>query len=177
MPNLRLTMLRPEHIDQVMTWINDPDVVRNFQNFDHRFTREEELRWIENINPERDMIFSVFTLDGAYVGQVSINQISRKNKLGRLGLFIKKEFRRKGYGTTAICKAIQYAFSVLSLRKVWLVVYGDNEKAQQLYSKIGFKAEGVLEEEYFWNGKWHNMVRMGFINPSRRGRVKEQKVV
>ncbi len=178
MPNLRLELLNPEkHIDHVMTWVNNPDVVKNFKRFDHVFTREEELGFLKALsNSPTDRVFSVFTLDGVYVGQVGLRQIDKETKSAGLSAFIKREFQNQGYGTTAICRVITYAWGVLhaEVQKIWLICYADNKKAQHVYGKIGFELVETIPGHYEWpKGVKHDVVRMEYANPARRGRPKK----
>lgn len=82
-------------------------------------------------------------------------------------LIADKEARGKGYGKSAIKQLLEIAFNQLKLHKVWLVVFEENEKARGLYRKCGFQEEGILKDEYFVKGKYHDMARMAII---RRGK-------
>ncbi|MEN9658862.1 MAG: hypothetical protein RL571_2327 [Pseudomonadota bacterium] len=66
----------------------------------------------------------------------------------------------KGYATQATLLAANYAFSVLNLRKLYLVVDVSNLAAVHIYEKCGFVKEAELVEEYFSSGSYHNVFRM-----------------
>ena len=172
MAGLRLELLDPtKHLDHVMTWVNDPDVVKNFKNFNRVFTREEELGFLTRLSEsETDKVFSVFTLDDVYVGQVGIHQIDTGKKSARLSVFIKRAFWNRGYATTAICKVIEYAWGTMNVgvHTIWLLCYASNKKAQHIYKKIGFKIVKKFPEYYEWRGDFHDMVKMEYTNPARR---------
>ena len=55
---------------------------------------------------------------------------------------------------------MEYAFSVLNLYKLYLVVDNENKKAMHIYSKMGFEVEGVLKQEFFVNGQYRDVTRM-----------------
>ena len=153
------------HIDHVMTWVNDPEVIRNFQHFGRDFTRDEELAYIERMAVSRtDRLFSFFDAEsGAYVGQGGLNQISWENKLGRLAIIIARDKQHQGYGQAAIHAVLQHAFEELQLNKVWLMVYKSNTRSADIYRRLGFRDEGILRSEYFWQGEYHDMLRMGLL--------------
>ncbi|HXV26531.1 MAG TPA: GNAT family protein [Candidatus Paceibacterota bacterium] len=163
--SLELRPLAAEHLDDVMTWVNDPDVVKNFQHFDRSISREEEAAFIGRlIASPNDRVFSIFRSgNGAYVGQTAVNQISWENKLGRLSLFIKPEHSGMGYAQHALGLLLEKAFGEFGLNKVWLMVWAENKKGLHIYEKLGFRQEGVLREEYFWQGEYHDIVRMGLL--------------
>ena len=164
-----LVKLRPlslDDLDNVMTWVNDPEVIKNFQNFDTPITREKELEKLDVfINGGNDKLFSIFRKsDGAYIGQCGISQISWKNFLGRLSVFIKPEFRGQGYFQEVVPLIIEHAFSELKLHKVWVMFFKTNKRMWHLCNKLGFILEADMPDEYFWNGKYHDIIRMAKIN-------------
>ena len=161
---VELRPLKLSDIDNIMQWINDPDIVKNFQNF-KGFTKKEELKFLRKIfKSKNDYVFSIFQkADGKYLGQCAINQISWQNKLGRFALFITKENWGKGYAEEAIRLLINYAFKKLKIHKIWGVCWATNKKAWHIYKKIGFKKEGLLRDEYFWRGKYHDLLRIAIV--------------
>jgi len=166
--NIRLETISLKDIDHVMTWINDPDVIKNFQNFDREISRDEELKFLSGIiaSPVYH-IFSLFDADSnVYVGQGGINAIAPKNHLGRLSIFIRKDMQHQGYGRAAILAILRRAFEELHLNKVWLVVFESNQRSTELYRRLGFEIEGLLKEEYYLNGQYENLVRMGMLKSS-----------
>ena len=161
-------ILRPvkeKDIAHIMRWVNDPDVVKNFQNF-KGFTRKEEEKFIRKvIASKNDFAFSIFRrTDNAYIGQCSINQISWPNKFGRFSVFITKENWGNGFAEEAIGRLLRIAFSKFKLHKVWGVCWATNKKAWHIYQKAGFKKEGFLKDEYFWRGKYHGLIRIAVVN-------------
>lgn len=150
----------------VMTWVNDPEVVKNFQHFNKKLTVNDEKKFIKTIlKSKHDFVFSFFEkTTGEYVGQGGIHRISWENKLGRLAALVKKEHWNKGYGKEMTQRLIKHAFSNLKLHKIWIVVYSSNKKSLYINQKLGFKKEGLLKDEYFWKGRYHDMVRMAITH-------------
>ena len=56
-----------------------------------------------------------------------------------------------------------YAFRVLNLHKVYLVVDKDNIAAVHVYERCGFQIEGLLKEEFFSNGAYRDAYRMALL--------------
>ena len=63
----------------------------------------------------------------------------------------------------AILLLLKNAFKDLKLNKVWLMTFSTNIKARRLYTKVGFKKEGVLKEDYLLRGEFHDIVRMAVL--------------
>ena len=161
---LTIRPLKLQDVEQIMTWVNDPEVIKNLQHFDKKFTKEDEEHYVRKmLNSKNDVVFSVFDND-KYIGQCGIHQISWENKLGRLSMVIKREYWNKGYAQEMLPVLIDYAFKKLKLHKIWLMHWKENKKAEHLYRKLRFKKEGILKDEYFWQGKYHDMVRMAIID-------------
>jgi RimJ/RimL family protein N-acetyltransferase len=165
-----LICLRPlceEDVDNIMTWVNEPAVVGNLAAFAGApLSRPQEVEWVRRtLASTSERVWSVFAEDdGRYLGQVGLHQMHSQSRVGRLGIIIaaRKEMGR-GYGTAAIHQALDAAFSQLGLHKVWLIVFRHNQRSREIYQRIGFVEEGVLREEYFHEGRWHDMVRMSVL--------------
>jgi len=71
-------ILRPlaeSDVDNIMTWVNDPDVVGNLAAFAGQpLTRADELEWIRRtLASSADVVFSILASDGErYLGQIGI---------------------------------------------------------------------------------------------------------
>lgn len=160
---VKLTPLKLADVSNIMTWVNEPEVVKNLQHFNKKYTHKDEEKYVRKmLASKNDYVFSIFD-DRTYVGQCGIHQISWENKLGRISMIIKKEHWNKGYGQQVLKAITDYGFKKLKLHKIWLIHYSTNKKAAHLYKKAGFKKEGVLKDEYYWRNEYHDMVRMAII--------------
>jgi RimJ/RimL family protein N-acetyltransferase len=162
---ITLQPLKLADLANVMTWVNDREVMQYFANRQTQITEEEEKRYLESLLASRnDRAYSIF--DGAtYVGQCSINQIYWPAKNGRLFIVIKKDQQGRGHGPAALRALLDIAWKDLGLHKIWLIVRSDNRDAQAMYLKTGFDFEGVLKDEYCVGGRFYDMVRMAIRQP------------
>lgn len=70
----------------------------------------------------------------------------------------------KGFGTEATRLVVAYAFTALSLMRVWLGTAASNVAAQRCFDRVGFLLEGVLEQDFLTpEGRLENNVRMGLL--------------
>ena len=153
-------------VENIMTWVNDPEVVKNLQHFNKKFSKKDEQNYVKKIlKSKNDYVFSFFdNQNGEYIGQGGIHQIALENKLGRLSIIIKRGHWNKGYAQEILPALTNYAFKELGLHKIWLMHWKENKKAEHLYKKLGFIKEGILKDEYFWKNRYHDMIRMAIIN-------------
>lgn len=162
---MRLEALSLDHLSHVMRWVNDPQVMQYFAGRQTKISEEEERRYLTGlIASKNDRAYSIFR--GAdYLGQCSINQIYWPARNGRIFLVLAREHQKKGFGRQALQLLIDKAWDELNLHKLWLIVRHDNRRAQALYLRQGFDFEGVLVDEYFVQGRFYDMVRMGLVRP------------
>lgn len=173
-PLIRLRPLTLGDLDAIMAWINDPDVVRNFARLSGPITREEEERFLTaTLGSETDRLWAIERDDGKYLGNAGIHKIWWPSKNGRLGLVVgDKSAHGRGVGTEAMRLLCEKGFEELGLHKLWLMRFADNHRMGRIAEKLGFVAEGVLRDEYFHAGVYHDMVRYSLLEPEwRRARL------
>ncbi len=162
--------LRPvsrEDIERSLVWRNDEFIKKTLLTYRLPVTRPMEEEWIEKaMNGDKDRI--VFAIDGKepvkHVGFVELNSIDYLNRNAQFAIVIGDESARgKGIASDATRAILQYGFNTLNLHKMYLQVVAYNEQALHLYDKIGFKIEGVLRQQLFLDGEYHNMVCMGVL--------------
>jgi RimJ/RimL family protein N-acetyltransferase len=169
--NRSLVNLRPvdeSDVDNILSWVNDQTVVGNLAVFAGKpLTRVDELAWVRRMRTSTDdRVFTVTASDdGRYLGQVGLHQIFWRSKLGRAAAVIsRKDEMGKGFGSAAIARLLDTAFDELGLHKVWLMVFAHNSRSLRTWERVGFQREGLLRDEYFHDGAWHDMVRLGMLS-------------
>jgi len=174
LPGLRVC-LRPiaeSDVDAIMTWLNEPDITRNFAAFSEPVTREQELSFVRTMRASTaDHLFAVELVHspGELIGTAGLHRIYWPAKNGRLGVMIgHREVQGQGLGQEAMRLLVAFGFEQLGLHKLWLVHYADNARMRHIAGKLGFVQEGVLRDEYFHGGIWHDMVRHAILASDAR---------
>ncbi len=174
---VELVPLSESHVDHIMSWVNDKDIVGNLAAFSGKpFTRDDELAYIARMQASNDdRVFSIFAASdsttgaGRYLGQCGLHQIFRRSGSGRLSIVVAdKGDMGKGVGSAAIASLLDVAFAKASdggeaLHKVWLMCFSTNTRARRTYARLGFVEEGVLREEYLHEDEHRDMVRMSVL--------------
>jgi len=115
---------------------------------DKRFSRKEEEKFLTGVLAgirRNDVVNVTAEVNGKIVGNTDLRR-QRHNDvlhLGRLGIIVLKEYRRKGLGTLLMETALERAES-LGIKLVTLEVYASNEAALGLYTSMGFREFGRL---------------------------------
>ena len=123
------------------------------------FVELEEL-YRKHIHDQSERRFIVE--DGAQerVGLVELVEIDHLHRRAEFLIMIAPGHQSRGYARAATRLAINYAFRVLNLYKLYLLVDVDNGRAIRIYEDAGFQREGVLVDEYFSDGRYRSVVRM-----------------
>lgn len=132
--------------EQILRWRNSEFVRERFL-FREPLTREMHESWIKTkVIPGFVVQFIIgITETGKEIGSVYFRDIDREKKTAEFGIFIGEERNgRKGYGSEALALAIKYAAEQMHMRKIFLRVLANNEKAIRIYEKNGFC---VIKEE------------------------------
>ncbi len=127
---------------------------------------EDQEKWYESLDATSDKQYS-FAIesrdDSVYLGCCTVCGIDAKNRLASVGIFIGREHWRRGYGSDALRVLLRFCFEEINLNKVTIQVYSFNTPAIRCYEKLGFKTEGVLRQEIYREGQYHDTVAMGML--------------
>lgn len=136
---VRIRPLEEKDAYTSVKWRNDKDVFKYTGTvYDQEITIESELSWIKKVMKNTNEYRCAIEVDGIYVGNIYLTDITDND--AQYHIFIgNKDCWGKGVATAASKKILQYAFNVLHLRFVYLMVHQNNYNALALYSKLGFK--------------------------------------
>jgi diamine N-acetyltransferase len=99
------------------------------------------------------------------VGLVELVEINHIHRKAEFQIIVAPQYQGKGYAKLATQLAIEYAFTVLNLYKLFLVVDTSNHSAIHIYKQLNFVEEGVLRQEFFVDGQYRDAVRMTIFQP------------
>lgn len=171
---VRLRAYEKSDLDAVMKWVNDEEVTDwlGGEALLYPVSSLSEDRFIEAAaaQSDRQKNFVIESLaDRRYVGGISFNIIDWRSRHAGVGIAIgDKSLWGKGYGTDAMRVLMRMAFDRMNLHRLWLHVFDYNVRAIKSYEKCGFKREGVLREDRFARGKYHDTIVMGILESEYR---------
>lgn len=159
--NLTLRPITEADTDNIVRWRNLESVKRNLYARDE-VTRESHLRWLhEQVQTQRCVQYILETSHGD-IGTVFLKNIDNFHKKAEYGIFIGEEAARgKGYGRRATEQMLRIAFEELGLNRVSLHVFEENLPGIRAYEHAGFKTEGILRDDFRYEGEYLNAVVMG----------------
>ncbi len=80
--------------------------------------------------------------------------------------------RGRGYGTEAMQAVVDHAFDEVRLHRLELGVFDFNPRAQRVYEKVGFIAEGLQRDALLWDGQRHGSIMMSILATDPRPRAR-----
>ena len=108
--------------------------------------------------------------DGKLIGGCGLFHIDENSRRAELGIGIgDKEYWGRGYGRDAVSLLLDYAFRIRNLRRVWLEVHAENERAIRAYRACGFVEEGRQREHMWLAGRYLDNVMMGVLRSEWEG--------
>lgn len=111
---------------------------------------ESERRFIIEVNNTR-------------IGIVELVEINFIHSNCEIQIIVDPDFSGKGYAKSAFKMAIDYAFLVLNLHKIYLYVDINNDKAVHIYQSQNFTIEGTLLEHFYTRGEYSDCYIMGLF--------------
>ncbi len=108
----------------------------------------------------KNKTFFLFIIEheGKTIGTVSINIEGEGDDMGRIGIYLVREYRGKGFGSEAIKLILFYSFELLGLRKIVSEVLEYNMASIRMHEKVGFVKTGVKRKEIYRFGKYWDVM-------------------
>ncbi|TWT13339.1 GNAT family N-acetyltransferase [Planomicrobium sp. CPCC 101079] len=132
----------------------------------------EELSY--NLNEEKEKIektlakgnlFAVYEAEGEVVGYLVFKryEYTRLNHAGSMGMGIKDGYRNQGIGSQLIKFLIDWAKQQDGLEKICLGVVSVNERAINVYQRLGFVEEGRQRNQIkYEDGSYSDDIMMAY---------------
>ena len=90
--------------------------------------------------------FAIYT-DETLVGFIMLGFYEKKQQYTLWKLLIDEKYQNQGYGKGAVQKGITYLIDTFGAKEIYVGVSLGNDIAKQLYSSVGFKATGFVEND------------------------------
>ncbi len=143
--NAKLRKLEEQDLLQVLEWRNHEDI-RKWMVNTSQITYEDHKLWFERNKNRVDRFFCIFEYNEQAQGYISF-QIIENSSAYEWGFYIKPN-AEKGMGQLLGQAAIQYAFDVLDIQKIFGQVLAFNEKSIIFHQRLGFQQEGLLRQQF-----------------------------
>jgi RimJ/RimL family protein N-acetyltransferase len=146
----------------VNQWLRD----EHARDFIHSSGVSSESADIDHLAGTEENVLAVVTLpDATPIGLLAFLGCDRLQRKAELRKIIgEPDFRGKGFAKEATALWIKYGVTTLSLRKICLHTLDTNFRNIRLNEDLGFNVEGILRSECFFDGEYHDVLRMALIS-------------
>ncbi len=155
-----------EHFHKWIEWHKDPENIEFFRNFNFPLSADEiEVFYTGFVLGHFDKKFFVIhtVKDNKPIGMIHLFDLNWQARKVELGILVEKEHRSKGHAFDALLVMGDYVFNRLNLNKVYIRVLESNKTLVRFCKKGGFKIEGILKEEVYQNGGFHNQLYLALF--------------
>ena len=145
---IQLLPLSLERVDDYLYWFNDVEVSKYLLPTTPK-TKTNILNWLKKtIGDNKSRYFSIFLpREDLFVGHIGLKGINWKIGEAEIGIVIgERKFWRKGIGTKAVLKLLDYAKS-LELKKLFAEINKYNIASLKFFTRLGFKPMMTKEED------------------------------
>lgn len=151
------------HCEAMFRWASDPDIRRDV-GLRQAPSREHTEAWVRRAEQDPAILPLAIYRGGEHVGNVVLDRIDTFVQSGRLSIYLGSlSVRGAGVGRTAVYLACREGFQQLDLHKIWLTVHTRNTAAINTYTRLGFRLEGILRDEFWLDGQRADLLYMGLI--------------
>jgi RimJ/RimL family protein N-acetyltransferase len=167
---VRLRSLKDDDIMLMFQWINDPEVIRFTNNFKPVSEAEQRVWFQSQVDQKNQIVLGIeVKTEKKLIGSCGLYAIERVNRKAEVRIKIgNKSYWGRGYGREAMELLLEFAFDDLNLRRLWLKVLPTNISALKLYKNIGFEEEGILRQDLYIQGKYHDLIVMGLLRENTK---------
>lgn len=147
------------HIEGFTALYNDPEVCRQVLQLPYQSADV----WRKRLAASDERAVKLVALcDGKVVGNIGLEQYSRirQRHIGGIYMGVALDWQGRGVGSMLMAAVLEVADNWMSLRRVELTVFVDNEAAQGLYRKFGFETEGRLRDYAVRDGVYVDVFSM-----------------
>lgn len=174
---MKVTLRKFEERDikNKVRWIND-SANNQYLHYELPLEEEKTKQWYGKIKNRTDRYDAVIECDGKAVGVIGLLEI----KNGQAEYYVtlgETEYRGKGIAKSATFLLLDYAFTILKLRMVYLYTETANRGAQRLFEKCGFIKRGIEKKSAVNRGKYvdrfqYRITAFDYYGITRVGQIK-----
>jgi RimJ/RimL family protein N-acetyltransferase len=165
---VRLRRLIETDLPAVQRWRSDPEVTR-FWVTRQVPTLDDLKHWLAENRRSGSLTLLIEDEAGQPIGYSDVFGISAEHRHCELSLMIGEPGTRgRGYGYESLRVLLAYLFAprderIPPMHKVTLSVFEENSAARRLYERCGFRVDGVLREDMWYDGQWHDQLLMSVL--------------
>ena len=163
---IALRALKKSDAQLLYKWRNELKYIKYTKSM--RLPKHEGLEeeWVSNImlDKSNQTVFFIIEINDISIGLVQLSQIDWISKNAFMGIAIcEPDYKGKGHSIPSLKLMLDYAFKQLNLHKISVEIIEFNLNSIDIFTRLGFKSEGVMKEQYFWDDQYHDLHLYGIL--------------
>jgi RimJ/RimL family protein N-acetyltransferase len=163
-----LAAIEREDLKLLQQWRNLAYFKKYFREYrDLNFDQQEDWYQKKVLQDPSTLMFSIKRVEDDLLlgccGLCYINWIHRHTDLSLYIGYQECYIDEEGYALESCKLLFDYAFNELGLNKIWTEIYEFDHKKKRLYKDLGFLIDGILREQYYYEGRFWNSYLMSFL--------------
>ncbi|HEX2620088.1 MAG TPA: GNAT family N-acetyltransferase, partial [Phototrophicaceae bacterium] len=122
------------------------------RNMDEAYLAKTELRW--------GIVVKSFD---TMAGMIGYNYWDQRDRRGSVGFDLAQAFWRQGIMSEALQAVLKFGFERMKLNRIEADTSIYNHNSQWVLQKAGFKQEGHQREQYFEDGRFHDLLLFALL--------------
>lgn len=160
-----LRPLKAEDAARMLEWLQNADVICYLRLDGQNKTQDDTREFIEQAADEsKNLHRAVTARDGQYYGTVSLKNIDSESGTAEYAIALHPDAIGTGAAKSATDGILEVAFQALHLKRVYLNVIRENQRAIRFYEKYGFHhldAEPITFKGHDTLLDWYEMYAPG----------------
>lgn len=172
---ITLEYFEPADFNSLIEWSGDEEFLLQWSGlqFKYPLTTDQLVHYLEDANDRKTSSKFIYKAveqnTNELVGHVSLWNIDRSNRSGRIGkVLLNQDHRGKGYGKQIINRVLHVGFNEFKLHRISLGVFDFNTSAIQCYERAGFVREGLLRDARRYKENYWNLIEMSILEDEWR---------
>ena len=158
---LILRKITMEDRDAVFSWAKDP-VVSQYGSWSAHRTAHDTETFIESCLKQYDVEGLgpwVIQLreNNEVIGTCGFGYLDKLDRRGGIGYFLAQSHWGRGYATEAARAVLRFGFGALALNRIEARCMPVNAASERVMQKLGMKFEGLLRQDMFKDGQFHDV--------------------
>jgi RimJ/RimL family protein N-acetyltransferase len=158
-----LRALEQDDLPLMKEWRNKEHYRKYFREY-KELNLDNQKNWFTNfvVNDNKTLMFGIIeNSTKLMIGVCGLCYLNWIHRNADLSIYIGKDdiyidTNTNGYAWETLDLLFGYGFNQLNLHKVWTEIYAFDEKKHELFNNYGFHLDGVLRDNYFYDGKYMN---------------------
>lgn len=163
---VRLRKPEPEDLDALYIQKNDSEVAALLGGFTTGLSRRDLSDWLERHRTTDDeVLWTIADKEtDRCLGHVGLYRIDHRIGRAEFAIMIgERSAWGRGIGSSTTRFVLRYGFEQLALQRIELSVLANNDRAIELYRKLGFKQEGLQRRAQYKDGRHLDVILMAIL--------------